>query len=147
MNKSVFIVTAGALALALIGLVYYAVVQPMSCTGSNHCIAVWVQTDGGKPTIHVSAMELHKHGQNHVIFWDIDNTSTPPYKFPDKGIAFMAGDGGTSEFDCDKRSDTRFRCKDPTGKIGKYKYTVTVEGTPQPDALPVNPLDPWIYNE
>ncbi len=147
MTKPVFIVTAGALALAVIGSVYYVVVQTRSCTGSSHCIAVWVQTDGGKPTIHVSSLELHKHGPNHTIFWDIDNTGTPSYMFPNNGIAFMASDGGTSKFDCDKRSDTRFRCKDSTGTTGKYKYTVTVQGTPQPDPLPVNPLDPWVYNE
>jgi hypothetical protein len=144
MNKSLA-VTAAALVVALIGLVYYAFVAPRSPTSNDHFIKVWVQTDAGKPTIHVSVPELHKHGQNQNIFWDIDNTGTPPYKFPETGIVFMAN--GTAVFECGKQNDTKFKCKDPTGALGKYKYTVTVVGMPQPDPLPVNPLDPWIYNE
>ncbi len=147
MYKTAFVVTTSVLVLSLAGLAYFAFAQPDACTGSNHCISVWVQTDAGVPTIHVSALDLHKHGKKHVIFWDIDNTDTPRYTFPDNGITFIESDRGTQEFRCDRVSATKFRCKDPEGNLGKYKYTVRVEGTPRPGPLPPDPLDPWIHNE
>jgi hypothetical protein len=148
MSKSVLAVITGTLALALIALASYVTLAPRSC-GADHCLKVWVQTDGGKPTIHVSAPELHiQHGQEQVIFWNISNTGSQAYIFPDKGIAFMDGDGGTEAFECSRQNDTKFKCQDKRATEGKkYKYTVTVVGTPQPGALPVNPLDPWIFSD
>jgi hypothetical protein len=146
MNKSVFAATAVALVLSLIGLFYVVAIAPKSC-GSDHCVKVWIQTDNGVPTIHVDVRELYVHGRDQVIFWNLDNTDAQSYKFPDNGIAFMAGDSGTTQFDCRKQNDTKFKCKDSGDRLGQYKYTVTVAGTPQPGPLPPNPLDPWIYNE
>lgn len=148
MNKSVLAITTGALAVAVIGLVCYVMVAPGVATASDHFINVWVQNDNGRPTTHVNVAELHKHGPDQNVFWDIDNSiSIQSYKFPDNGIAFRASDGGTGVFDCRKQNDTKFKCKDPSGKIGKYKYTVTLVGAPQPDPLPVNPLDPFVVND
>jgi len=147
MYKTAFVVTAGVLVLSLAGLAYFAFAQPEGCSGSDHCISVWVQTDAGVPMIHVSAPDLYKHGRDQVIFWNINNTGTSTYTFPGNGIVFLDSDGGTQEFQCGRMNDTKFRCKDTEGKIGKYKYTVRVEGTPQPASLPPNPLDPWIHND
>jgi hypothetical protein len=144
MNKSVFAMTAGALVLSLIGLVYFVALAP-KCGGSDHCIKVTVSTIGGPLKIAVNSPELHVHGQDQVIFWDLENSTGQSYKFPDNGIAFNAGDGGTAQFTCERQSKAKFKCKD-SGTVGHYKYIVTLDvgGVGDP---PVSPLDPWIYNE
>jgi hypothetical protein len=138
---------ASALAVALIGFVYYTLVLApqialFACASGpmDHCIHIIVV--GG--VIKVDNPKLYKHGPGHRVRWIIDNAPGQAYKFPSPpppdGIAF--GSTGSSVFRCTRIDDINFRCVDPDGPVGEYKYTISLSGSPA-----VTPLDPWVVND
>ena len=113
--------------------------KTLRCTGQNCDVQVAVSCSLGffcitsvdNETVQVS------RGNSPNITWQI---ISPGYTFPSNGIVIA---GGGSEFDCHVEANgRRFTCHNNHTQPGKYKYTVTVTGSP---AVP--PLDPWIFNE
>jgi hypothetical protein len=50
-----------------------------------------VPTVGRAIKIAVNNPELHVHGRDQVIFWDLTNTLAQSYKFDADGIKFTTG--------------------------------------------------------
>ena len=106
----------------------------------QHTIVVTVYDMGGTPTIEVDVDELKVRGTDHTIFWEIDNAAMQNYSFAnDAAIKFLDGKGQFD--DCGKVNDTKFKCKDKGTVKERFKYTITLSGSPS-----VRPLDPFIVN-
>ena len=136
MNRTLFF--AAALALALPACKSLDVHEPR-ILANQHFIKVSVYSDArGTPQIEVDVPELHVRGPDHVIFWVIDDNSQS-YSFPNNGILF--DQAGQQQLDCERLNAKRFKCKDKNTAKGKFKYVVSLDGSPS-----VKPLDPFIIN-
>jgi hypothetical protein len=147
MNKTVFAAVLSAIAGALIVFGYFTFVAPppgppRPCPGGDrHCLEVSVIVVDGRPQI-APIPDLEVRDQGATISWMI---ATPGYTFPDAGIAFDKPSNPPStstEFvNCHRQGNGTFRCTDRKNTLGKFGYTVKLEGSPA-----VAPLDPFIIN-
>jgi hypothetical protein len=132
MNKSVLAAIVSAFALSACGP---SAQDAKKLNPDNPQVSVV----GGKIAIDQETIRFAKDKQNVKITWQLPADSK--YTFPKDGIAIK--DGGDEFPDCHpEQNGLRFACMNKHSKPGKYKYTITVDGSP---AVP--PLDPIIDND
>jgi len=94
-----------------------------------------VSVFGSQITVGPDPLPIPK-GDSAAIVWHLHTDGN--YTFPDNGIT-VASD----EFQCRRENDKTFTCQNRHTKAGHYKYTIRVlDG-----GKPLEPLDPFIYNE
>ena len=113
---------------------------PVPPCPSDTCIVISVAIVGG----NIQAPEISYMYRNHTdIVWTIIDPG--PYTFPDTGIVFLH----PGNFICHPHQggSKMFTCRKNGNPLGKSKYTINVNAGSYPlPALPLNPLDPVIFN-
>jgi hypothetical protein len=107
------------------------------CRSAQQCrVQVSVACPAAGCRIAVEHQQVAANGFD--VVWEIANKPGQSYTFAnDSGIAFANGEA----FRCHREANgNRIACMNRK-IVGKFKYTVTLSGTPS-----APPLDPWVVN-
>jgi hypothetical protein len=149
MRNNVLSAIGGLIVGALLVFLYFTGLAPLTggrpgpCPGNPHCIAISVSAG-----VIAQIPDHQVHDAGAVIYWYI---ATAGYSFPDKGIDFyptppkpapnQAPPGEFKNCGPMPQDNTTYKCIDAYHTMGKFGYTVTLNGSPA-----VTPLDPYVIN-